>query len=293
MMKIDSKERKPDFLIIGTQRGGTTSMYGYINQHPQVVPAQRKEVHFFDFNFHKGADWYREQFAKFAKSVDRKTAQQDVVEVEKAENNFINGFITGEASPYYLFHPLVPQRVYDLFPEIKLIVLLRNPVARVISHYYHEVKLGFENLSLEDAIAEEEFRLKGELEKILSRETYYSFNHQHYTYLSRGIYIEQIANWMSFFPKEQFLILKSEDFYNDPQAILHQVFEFLSLRPHKLNKYDKWNTADYDIEDVSEATHHQLKQYFQPYNRKLSEYLGRNFDWDRTYAKKPGFSEKW
>lgn len=277
MMKIDSKERKPDFLIIGAQRGGTTSMYGYINSHPQVVPAEKKEVHFFDLNFHKGADWYREQFARFAKSVNRETVQQDVVE---AENNFITGFITGEASPYYLFHPLVPQRVYDLFPQIKLIVLLRDPVARAISHYYHEVKLGLEYLPIEDAIAEEEFRLKGEVEKMFSRATYYSFNHQHYTYLSRGIYIEQIANWMSFFPKEQFSILKSEDFYNDPQAILNQVFEFLNLPPHKLDKYEKWNAADYDMDEINEATYRQIKEYFQPHNRKLSDYLGINFDWE-------------
>ncbi|HEY9295730.1 MAG TPA: sulfotransferase domain-containing protein, partial [Phormidium sp.] len=169
----ESVECQPDFIIIGAQKCGTTSLYEYLIQHPQILAASKKEVHFFDLNFAKGVDWYRQQF----KPVSQKS-------------------ITGEASPYYIFHPLVPQRIYQLFPQVKLIVLLRNPVERAISHYYHEVRLGFEDLGLEDAIAQEPARLEGETAKILADETYYSYNHQHYTYLSRGVYVEQLNNWM-------------------------------------------------------------------------------------------------
>ncbi len=275
MAKIYQKERQPDFLIIGAQRCGTTSLYSYLVRHPQIVPAERKEVHFFDLNFHKGVDWYRDQFPTFAKYVSQSGEQS----IADEQDNFIRGFITGESSPYYIFHPSVPQRLYQLFPQVKLIVLLRDPVARAISHYNHEIRLNAEYLSIEDAIAQEEFRLKGEIEKILACETYYSFNHQHYSYLSRGTYIEQLTTWMSFFPREQFLILKSEDFYDNPAVILNKAFDFLNLPSHKLDKYDKLNAGDYLETEISEATRLQLKAYFQPYNQKLEEYLGTNFDW--------------
>lgn len=272
-MKIYRKERQPDYLIIGAQRCGTTSLYSYLAQHPQIVPAEKKEVHFFDLNFHQGVDWYREKFPNIAKCVSQETATA----TREAGNKYISGFISGEASPYYLFHPFVPQRVHQLFPEIKLIVLLRNPVERTISHYYHEVRLGWESLSFEDAIAQEDFRLKGESEKMFSNERYYSFNHQHYTYLSRGIYINQIATWMSLFPKEQFLIIKSEDFYTQPDLIFNEACEFLNLPSFQIPKYEKINAGDYL--PVSETMQSQLKEYFQPYNQKLEEFLGRKFDW--------------
>lgn len=268
-MNIYLKERQPDFLIIGVQRGGTTSLYSYLVQHPQIVPAEKKEVHFFDLQFSKGVDWYREQFPIIGKSIP----QEPILE----ENKLISGFICGEASPYYIFHPLVPERIYQLFPQIKLIVLLRDPVARAISHYHHEVRLGYEYLPLEEAIAQEEFRLKGEVEKIIANADYYSFNHQHYTYLSRGIYVDPIVSWMNIFPKEQFLIIKSEEFYNHPNSILKQVFEFLNLPEYELSTYEKLNGGDYL---PIEATNKQkLQAYFQPYNQKLEDYLGRKFDW--------------
>ncbi|OKH37067.1 sulfotransferase [[Phormidium ambiguum] IAM M-71] len=250
----NSAECQPDFIIIGAQKCGTTSLYQYLIQHPQIVPASQKEVHFFDLNFAKGVDWYRQQF-------------QTVSE----------GLITGEASPYYIFHPLVAQRIYELFPQVKLIALLRNPVERAISHYYHEVRLGFEKLSLEDAIAQESARLKGETAKMLADANYYSYNHQHYTYLSRGIYAEQLKHWMQFFPKEQLLVLPSEELYNQPNMILNQVLEFLQLPSFQLTQYEKYNSGEYP--EVNQEICQQLQAYFQPYNQELAELLGVKFAW--------------
>ena len=247
----------PDFLIIGVQKGGTTSLYNYLIQHPQIAAATDKEVHFFDLNFDKGVEWYKSRFPNSTES-DR--------------------LLTGEASPYYIFHPHVPQRVYDLFPQIKLIVLLRNPVDRAISHYYYYVKINYESLSLEDAIAAEPIRLQGEIEKLIASETYYSYNHQHHAYLSRGIYVNQLPNWMKLFPKEQILILKSEDLYTDPAATFNTTLEFLNLPPHQLENYEKHNSGEYP--PVSEELYQQLKDYFRPHNQRLAEYLGKDFGWD-------------
>ena len=242
----------PDFLIIGAQKCGTTSLYNYLIQHPQIVPALQKEVHFFDLNFDKGLDWYQSQFQPLDSH---------------------NHLITGEASPYYIFHPLVPERVHQLFPKVKLIVLLRNPVERAISHYYHEVRLGYETMGLEEAIASESTRLRGEVEKIIADGNYYSFNHQHYTYLSRGIYFDQLHTWMKFFPPEQFLIILSEDLFINPDRILNQVFDFLELPPHQLTQYNKFNAGDYP--PISQKIYQQLQAYFRPYNQKLETLLAQ------------------
>lgn len=242
---------QPDFIIIGGQKCGTTSLYNYLIQHPEIVAAATKEVHFFDLQFDKGVEWYEAQFPE-------------------------NG-ITGEASPYYIFHPLVPQRIYQLYPNVKLIALLRDPVARTISHYFHEVRLGFEELSLESAIASETTRLQGETEKILADGTYYSFNHQHYTYRSRSIYLDQLKHWQKYFPSEQLLILESEEFYKNPATTVNQVFEFLQLPPYQLAQYSIYNMGDYP--QVSETILHQLVDSFQPHNQQLAAYLGREFNW--------------
>ncbi len=247
----------PNFLIIGTQKGGTTSLYNYLIQHPQILAASAKEVHFFDFNFSKGINWYRSQFPAI---VDNQNT------------------ITGEASPYYLFHPLVPARVYQHFPQLKLIVLLRDPITRALSHYYHEVRLGFENLSLSEAISKEAERMQGEIEKIIADENYYSYNHQHYSYLSRGIYIEQLQRWQKYFPSQQFLIIKSEDFYANPGAIVQEVLKFLELPDRQFNEYKSYNAGDYP-RNINPEIYSQLKTYFQPYNQQLETYLGKKIDW--------------
>ena len=120
---------KPNFLIIGAQRCGTTSLYNYLIQHPQIVPSSKKEVHFFDLNFHLGQSWYEKHFPEVSDNI-----------------------LTGEASPYYIFHPLCPKRIFDYDPSVKLIVILRNPIDRAYSHYRHIVRLGHEPLKFEDAL---------------------------------------------------------------------------------------------------------------------------------------------
>ncbi len=252
--KRSALEWEPNFIIIGVQKGGTSSLYTYLTHHPQIAEARQKEVHFFDLNLDKGIEWYRSQFPSIGDGTERQIC---------------------EASPYYIFHPCVPQRVYNVFPQVKLILLLRNPVDRAISHYYHEVRLGFENLSLEEAIAAEPQRLAGEIEKLMASQTYYSHNHQHYAYLSRGIYADQILNWLKFFPKEQMLILKSEDLYTNPAATFNTTLEFLNLPSYQLEKYDKYNAGEYG--SVNEEIYQQLTAYFQPHNQRLAGLLGTSF----------------
>ncbi len=260
----------PDFLIIGTQRGGTTSLYNYLTARPGVGPAAVKELRFFDRKFHKGTLWYRAHFpTRMQKNYFERTHKQI--------------FVTGEASTNYLFYPHTPKRVAQVVPDVKLIVLLRNPVDRAYSHYKFEVEHRQETLSFEDALAFEEERTRKEREKILADEKYVSVAHSRYSYLVRGIYVDQLEAWMKFFPREQFLILKSEAFYTDPVTTLEQVSEFLTvpqLAPHGGTKgYKQYNHTSNTQMDT--ATRKRLIEYFEPHNARLYDLLGVNLGWNR------------
>lgn len=262
----------PDFIIIGTQRGGTTSLYNYLAEHHNFGAASIKEVHFFDtLRFQRGPGWYRAHFPLLLQKYYFQSVQKQ-------------DFITGEASPYYLFHPHAPKRIAKVLPQVKLIVMLRNPVDRAYSHYYHEIEVGDEKLiSFEEAIACEEERLKGELEKMMMNENYESYNHRHFSYLARGIYVDQLQAWMKFFPAEQILIIKSEDFYAYPAAVLKQILAFLNLtvldskEPKK--EYKQYNGTK--PPQMNADTRKRLIEYFEPHNARLYEFVGMNFGWNQ------------
>ncbi len=256
----------PNFIIIGAQRCGTTTLYHYLVQHPQVAEASVKEVHYFDLDFTKGTPWYRSHFiTSIYKSYIERVTKRNL--------------LVGEASPYYIFHPHVPKRVAQLLPSAKLILLLRNPVDRAYSHYYNEIRWGFETVSsFEKAIDIEAERLAGEVDKMMADEHYYSYNHHHFSYLARGIYLEQVERWLKFFDREQLLILKSEDFYRQTPAVFKQVLDFLNLPTWELPNYKNYNRADNP--KIAPLTRKRLLDYFAPHNRRLTEYLGDNFDFN-------------
>lgn len=256
----------PNFLIIGSMKCGTTSLYHYLIQHPDIYQARYKEIHFFDNNYHEGFKWYRSRFPSF---------------FFKYYTIFLRrrSFMSGEASPYYMFHPHVPKRVHHAIPEAKLIIILRNPVDRAYSHYHHWVREGIEMLSFEDAIKTEPERLAGELEKMLEDEYYFSYNFGYYSYLSRGIYVDQVLAWKSLFNWKQVLILNSEKFYADPQKTVSRVFEFLGLPAWPLVDLGGKNIARYP--EMPRNIRSNLIDYFAPHNKRLYDLLGTEFDWDK------------
>lgn len=255
----------PNFIIIGAQKAGTTSLYKYLIQHPFVKSPITKELHFFDTNFGRGLNWYRSQFPL-------------LFNLPNTSNH--HNFITGEASPAYIFHPYSAKRIAATIPNVKLILLLRNPVDRAYSQYNMQKARGRETLSFAEAIEKEEERLKGELEKILEHEytTYYSYNYFAYSYLSRGIYINQIKDWVNLFPKEQLLILKSEDLFSNTNTVFEQVVNFLNLPQFELPDFKKYNAISYV--ELDGNIRKDLINYFHPHNEALYEYLGRDFGWD-------------
>ncbi|MGH8010638.1 MAG: sulfotransferase domain-containing protein, partial [Candidatus Binatia bacterium] len=233
---------------------------------PCIAPAFLKEVHFFESkHFHKGTLWYRTYFPSVLSKYLMQIRQK--------------AFITGEATAYYIFHPHAPKRIRQTLPDVKLIALLRNPVDRAYSHYHHEVRKGREPLPFADAVEKEAERLQGEKEKMLADDHYESHNYHHYSYLSRGIYVDQLQVWTALFPKEQILILRSEDLYTDPARVLRQAFDFLGLPRWDLPAYKNFNDADYTEMDAGVRKH--VADYFAPHNRRLYEFLGRDFAWEK------------
>lgn len=258
--QLTSQDRVlPDFIIIGVQKGGTSSLYQYLVRHPNILPGYKKEVKFFDGNYQKGLDWYRYNFP-FASQMEHVHAQ------------------SGEASPSYVFHPLVPVRIKETLPDVKLILMLRDPVARAYSHYQGNLRKGQESLTFQAAIEQEEDRLKGEREKIIADQIYPMYRYLVFSYLARGVYIEQVRNWFQSFPRQQILILKSEDFFQNPPVIFNRVLAFLGLPDWELDNYDIYNLGTYLKMEPHLET--KLRSYFSPYNQELYELIGENFNWE-------------
>ncbi len=196
--------RLPDFLGIGAQKGGTTYLHGMLNCHPDVFLATPKEQHFFSLHWQRGVAWYSNQFE--SAGLHQRC---------------------GEITPYYLFHPESPKRIYGLHPTVKLIVLLRDPVERTLSQYFHSQRLGLETLELEDALDAEAERLYGSETDLAAGHSHQS--HQQHSYLSRSRYEEQINRYLKFFLPSQLLILSSESLFACPQNSWAQVLDFLEL----------------------------------------------------------------
>lgn len=249
----------PSVLIIGAQKSGTTSLFNYLVQHPDVRSPSGKEIHYFDLHYARGIKWYRGCFPY--------------------THQLRRGSMTLDASPYYLVHPQVPPRVAQLLPQVKLVALLRNPVDRALSHYQHELRAGRESLSFAEAIERESERLVGEEARLRNDPNYYSYNHHRYSYALRGLYVDQLRRWMQHFTRSQLLVMQSEWLFRDPAAASAAVYDFLGLPPNRLGHYKPFLQGKYG-RDMPAEVRTRLTTYFEPYNRELYRWLGEEFDWE-------------
>lgn len=239
---------KPDFLIIGTPKGGTTSLYRYLIKHPQVIPCLKKEIHFWPWRYYRGLDWYLSHFPRIPEGK----------------------YMVGEATTDYFDRHDVAEEVYNSFPKVKAIALLRNPIDRAISQYYHWVRLGWENRTLEEAINADIQLIKQNPEIPITKKISWK------NYLPRGIYIELIREWLKVFPAEQLLFLKSEDFYAEPQNKFNLVLDYLGLPPYEIPDYKKYNGGSYP--QLNSEMYRELQEIFEPYNQELYKEIGINFN---------------
>ncbi len=260
-----SARMKPNFLICGAQRCGTTSMYRALIQHPSVVgPNLHKGVHYFDVNYGRGISWYQAHFQLRASAarLARRTGHETV---------------TFESSPYYLFHPLAAERIARDLPGIRVIVLLRDPVERAYSGHAHELARGYETEPFERALELEDERLAGEAEKILACPLYNSFSLQHHSYLHRGRYLEQLSRLEKLIGRDRIHVVDSDHFFSDPQPAWHQVSDFLGLSGDTMPKFEKHNARP--RAPMPESLRQRLNDGFSTDDEGLAEWLGHAPSW--------------
>jgi hypothetical protein len=255
----------PELLLVGAQRCGTTALTEALHRLPMVErPRRGKGSHFFSYNYVKGWPWFQSQFP----------TTRTAARVAAATGSRLVCF---DACPYYLFHPFALDRLAHHLPDAKLLVMLRDPVDRAISHYHHSVANGHEDLDLEAALDAEADRLDGEMERMQADQAYWSHSHEHHSYLAKGHYAGQLERLLALFPQEQLTVVQAEAFYRDPAGQLARVTDWLGLPAVDLADTDDRNGHEYRPIDTAERR--RLAERFVVSNEALYQLLGERFDW--------------
>nr|WP_303246125.1 sulfotransferase [Synechococcus sp. HK05] len=229
----------PNAVIIGGMKCGTTSLNAWLREHPGIAFSSHKEVHFFDKHFERGTGWYRTHFPI----------------MERLQG----ASCTLEATPSYLYRAeRVAPRMHALIPGAKLIVMLRNPVQRAISHYGHALRNQKESRPPEVALMSD-FTSNGSC-----------VNH----YKSRGFYAKQLEHFLNFYPRNNILIIKSEEFFSAPSTIYQQTLNFLNLERRPLPDNATARNTSTIKPVISDAVRQHLEIFYEQPNQDLSALLG-------------------
>jgi len=264
----------PDYVICGAQKSGTSTLHEYLSQHPEICTSNTKEVRFFDFDciYKKGTGWYEKYF-------------------EKCDRNKV----VGEASPSYMNIPQAPRRMNETIPHSKLIFILRNPVDRAYSNYWHSVRKGRENLSFEKAIKREEKRVKKS--SYNSKES--SYNIRHFSYLERGKYAKHIKRFFQFYSEEQIKILIFENFKEEPIKHIQDVYRFLGVDDSFTPQKQKKNVGKRPVIPILQKLAHDQNPFRKTFpesrlkkRSKLEKMIGWKFkQYINKINLKPGYPE--
>lgn len=238
------------------RKGGTTSLFEYLVQHPAILAARKKELHYFNLNYDKGEDWYRQQFPfKWKKG------------------------ISGEGTPAYLFHPEAPKRIRQVLPDVKLIFLFRDPVERAFSNFKMNIRLGWEQLDSFQAAIEREYSfMEEELVQRSASPPVYSRAYHNHAYLHQGCYGHHLQQWLQYFSKNQLLIVDSWNFFQDPKLVLEKCYDFLGLTPRFPDDLTARNVGNYR-DTISEGVVVELRRFYQEDSALLEQLTGKRFSW--------------
>ena len=255
----------PDFLVIGAKRCGTTSLYQHLSEHPCISRSPHDNIGFFNENYHLGINWYKSLFPTvfYKKKMESKNKQCLFFDVTST----------------YMEEELTAKNVYEVNPNQKIIVILRNPVDRAYSHYHVNVKEKSEKRSFEDAVFEEMNRIKSERIIQNKNKNLRVFTPNNIHYLKKGFYALQLKSWFKIFPREQILVLSTEEFQEDQNLIYKKIFDFLNIPNMKIKSTEKMEKGNYI--SMKHDTRNLLLDYFRQYNHELFEFINSEFDWKK------------
>ena len=257
----------PSFIVIGGQRCGTTTIFKHLTEHPQVLrPGIEKGIDYFTLNYERDISWYRGHFPiqRIANFRTRKWGSPAAF----------------EACTYYMFHPFAIERLARDLPNVRVIAMLRDPVERAFSAYKHEYARGFDTAaSFEEALALEDQRLAGEIEKMAADLTYESHAHRHQAYLRRSQYAEQLDRVFHHIPRERVHVLDSESFFERPHDEYRKITDFLELSPWLPRSFSQHNARP--SLPLSETLRRRLDEHFVPHDEALTKLIGRPPGWRR------------
>jgi hypothetical protein len=271
-----SKGYAPDFLIAGTPKAGTTGLHYYLMQHPNLVGAFKKEVHYFDNdkNYERGKKWYHNNFKN-----------------EQWKKNFL----CFESTPAYMYWKKVPQRIKNDYPEMKIIFILRNPVSRAYSAWnFYRTYLSkdrpkrvikrnlkkvsptmFKEFYSTEVFPDFETLLNKDIERVKTNST-----QEEPAIIRSGIYVDQVKRYFDVFGRENVLILGMKDMIKDKKKVLNEILRFLGLPESDWNflREEVLNAKEYR-EKIKPETEAFLNEFYKPYNEQLFELLGTKVNW--------------
>lgn len=259
---------QPSFFIIGVQKGGTTALAQYLSEHPEIIQPQRKDIYFFNNceNFAKGLNWYQ---AHFAHRIYKK-AYEIRHQVKEA--------ITFDATPNYFAAPGAAQRLHSFYPNAKLILLLRNPTERAWSNFRMNKRHQFEPLDFEAALKAENNRISNE-DLFAEKQHTHSYVRQRLAYRTNGVYAELLKEWLRYFHRDQFCIVRTEDLLQQTQETYNTITDFIGVQRFTGVKFNRYNEGG-EQKEMPAASKQELDQFFAPHNQALEQLLQRNFNWN-------------
>jgi hypothetical protein len=245
----------PTFIIIGAQKGGTSSLFSYLSHHPSVIGSFIKEVQYFTRRYSWGVRGYRAFFPKVTQGLNSRPIE------------------VGESTPFYLFDEAAPARIHALLPGVRLIAMLREPVERAYSHHKHNQRHGLDSRPFAEAIEEDLERYKKHGISRAPGESVTSY--RHHSYVRRGFYANQLQRWVERFPERNLLMMKAEDFFADPATQTARAVEFLGLPPAELPTGQAYNQYAYVKKDRGDFP--ELARLYEKANADLEKMTGINW----------------
>lgn len=262
-MATSGLRMRPDFIVVGAQRAGTTTLFRVLSGHPDVMrPTLSKGIGYFDLNHHRGRRWYRGHFPLALPARLRTGGRAQAF----------------ESSGYYLFHPLAAERIARELPGVRIVVMVRDPVERAYSAHRHEFVRGFESEEFEPALALEDSRLAGEEEAIRSDPRYESHHHRHHAYLARSRYAQQVSRFIDLLGADRVHVVDADALFADAQE-LAALFDFLGLAPWLPDEVGRHNAQARSPMDPALRT--RLRRQFVDDDLALAKIMGRTPHWRR------------